>query len=328
MATVREQYGVRPCEGETSGIQRRNDGYARKGGGGRIGSYTMKGLPILIMMMVYLLWPGSGSAFSLPSVQLLSPEIYQGELGLIRIEVKQGERPQVWWMDQELFLVQNDMKTRWYGLLGVDLKTKPGQYPVLVKVIPGPWEKRMDVTVVEKDRGVRRLTLPKEMVELDEPTLERVRKEAAVMKGVLSAPPTPPAWKAPFCRPVDGEVIGVFGQGSIINGLPRSPHSGVDLRAEKDTPVLAMNNGKVVLVADQFFTGRSVVIDHGGEVQSMYFHLDKVLVQEGDVVAKGQVIGLAGATGRATGPHLHLGVRVNGARVDPLVLMDISERME
>jgi murein DD-endopeptidase MepM/ murein hydrolase activator NlpD len=297
-------------------------------GGGNIGSYALKGLPILIVMMVYSLWAGSGTAFSLPSIRLSSPEVYQGDLALIKVELREGERPRVWWMDQEIYLVQNDMKTKWYGLLGVDLKTKPGRYPLLVKVLPGPWKKRMDVTVAGKDRGVRRLTLPKEMVELDEPTLERVRKEAAIMKEVLAAPSTPPAWRGPFCKPVNGEVVGVFGQASIINGTPRAPHSGVDLRADSGTPVLAMNGGKVALVADQFFSGRCVVIDHGGAIQSMYFHLDKVLVQEGAVVAKGQVIGLVGATGRATGPHLHLGVRVNGARVDPLALMDISEQME
>jgi hypothetical protein len=313
---------------ELSGRDTRNGGYDRKEGGGRIGSYTLKGLSILIMMMVYSLWPGSGTAFSLPSIQLSSAEINQGDLALIKVELKQGERPRVWWMDQEVYLVQNHMNTRWFGFLGVDLKTKPGRYPVLVQVLPGPWEKRMEITVAKKDRGMRRLTLPKEMVELDKPTLERVRKEAAIMKEVLAAPPTPPAWTGPFCKPVNGEVIGVFGQGSIINGMPRAPHSGVDLRADMDTPVLAMNNGKVVLVADQFFTGRCVVIDHGGAIESMYFHLDKVLVREGDVVAKGQVIGLVGATGRVTGPHLHLGVRVNGARVDPLALVGISEQME
>jgi murein DD-endopeptidase MepM/ murein hydrolase activator NlpD len=81
-------------------------------------------------------------------------------------------------------------------------------------------------------------------------------------------------------------------------------------------------------VADQFFTGISLVIDHGGAIQSMYFHLDKVLVNQGDQVKKGQVIGLVGSTGRASGPHLHLGVRVNSARVDPLQLTLVSETME
>jgi murein DD-endopeptidase MepM/ murein hydrolase activator NlpD len=313
---------------ETPGRNTGSGDNDRKEGGGTIGSHTLKGLPILIIMMVYLWWPGSGTAFSLPSVHLSSHDIYQGDLALIKIDLKEGERPRVWWMDQELYLVQNDMKTGWFGFLGVDLKTKPGRYPLLVKVLPGPWEKRMNVKVIEKDRGVRRLTLPKKMVELDEPTLERVRKETEVMKEVLDEPPTPPAWRGPFCKPVNGEVIGPFGEASIINGMPRAPHSGVDLRAERGTPVVAMNNGKVVLVANQFFSGQCVVIDHGGAIQSMYFHLDKVMVQEGAVVSKGQVIGLVGSTGRAEGPHLHLGVRVNGARVDPLDLLNISEQME
>jgi len=279
------------------------------------------------MMAVYAMWPCSGVVLSWPGVRLSPSEIPQGDPALIRVELKQGETPHVWWMEREVYLVRGG-QTRWYGVLGVDLKTKPGTYPLVVKVSPGPAETKLDVTVVAKDRGVRRLTLPKAMVDLDEPTLERVRMESAVMDKVLAAPATPPAWRGPFRRPVEGSVVGPFGQGSVINEAPRSPHSGVDLKGERGTPVVAMNHGRVVLVADHFFSGRSVVIDHGGAVQSMYFHLDKVLVQEGDVVATGDVIGLLGATGRATGPHLHLGVRVNGARVDPLALVSISENME
>ena len=89
-----------------------------------------------------------------------------------------------------------------------------------------------------------------------------------------------------------------------------------------------MNHGRVVLVADHFFTGLSVVVDHGGGIQSMYFHLEKILVKEGQPVKKGEVIGRVGSTGRSTGPHLHLGVRVNGARVDPLRLIELSRGME
>jgi murein DD-endopeptidase MepM/ murein hydrolase activator NlpD len=89
-----------------------------------------------------------------------------------------------------------------------------------------------------------------------------------------------------------------------------------------------MNHGTVVLTEDRFFAGRSVVLDHGGGILSMYFHLEKVLVQKDQFIEKGQVVGLVGATGRATGPHLHLGVRINGARVDPLGLMALSKDLE
>jgi len=267
-------------------------------------------------------------AFSFPRIQFSSQLISQGELAVVKLGLKEGETPLVRWLDREVSMVPNDQKTTWCGFLAADLKAEPGRYPLLVKVLPGPWEQTFEMTVAKKDRGVRRLKLPKEKVDLDAATLERVKTEAAVMGEVLSAPPASPLWRGRFLSPVEGEIVGSFGQASVINDSPRSPHSGVDLKASLGTPVLAMNHGKVVLVADQFFTGISLVIDHGGAVQSMYFHLDKVLVNQDDQVKKGQVVGLVGSTGRASGPHLHLGVRVNSARVDPLQLTLVSETME
>ncbi|MGE5841831.1 MAG: M23 family metallopeptidase, partial [Deltaproteobacteria bacterium] len=132
----------------------------------------------------------------------------------------------------------------------------------------------------------------------------------------------------PFVKPLIGDVVGVFGQESVINGMPRSPHSGVDLKAERGTPVAAINSGTVVLTGEHFFNGLFAVVDHGGAVQSMYFHLDKILVQQGDRIDKGRTVGLVGATGRATGPHLHFGIRINGARVDPMQFIKVNEAME
>ena len=119
-----------------------------------------------------------------------------------------------------------------------------------------------------------------------------------------------------------------FGCRCIINDMERSPHSGVDLKASEGTPVKATNRGIVVLVADHFFSGLSVVIDHGGGMQSMYFHLSEVLVQAGELLEKGTIIGLSGSSGRVTGPHLHFGIRLNGGRVNPIKLIEISRRLE
>jgi murein DD-endopeptidase MepM/ murein hydrolase activator NlpD len=197
-----------------------------------------------------------------------------------------------------------------------------------VELLPSKEKKSIEVTIEEKDRGVRVLTLPREMVELDKDSLERVSKEARIMKEALATPPAPPRSGAGhFQRPLEGEVVGPFGRRSIINEMPRSPHSGVDLRAAKGTPVQSTHDGRVILVVEHFFSGRSVVIDHGGAIQSMYFHLEESKVREGQEVRKGQIIGLVGATGRATGPHLHFGMRVNGARVDPMQFIVLSEQM-
>jgi murein DD-endopeptidase MepM/ murein hydrolase activator NlpD len=112
-----------------------------------------------------------------------------------------------------------------------------------------------------------------------------------------------------------------FGARRFFNDQPRSPHSGIDLRAAAGTPVHAVGAGTVVLAAEHFFGGNSVYIDHGGGLISVSMHLSRMLVKQGERVTPGQVIGEVGATGRVTGPHLHFGVRWHGARVDPGLLL-------
>lgn len=282
------------------------------------------------MIIVCLLGlPRVTEVMSAPSldVYLSSTNIPQGDLGLIRVKGEHGETPQITWMKKKIGLGPNQKKSYWYGFVSADLKANPGIYHILIKMLPSGRKKDIEIRITEKKYGVRRLTLPQKMVDLDAQTLKRVREESGKMKKLWVAPFATPLWEGPFIRPIPGEVTGPFGRSSIINEQPRSPHSGVDLRGKRGTPIKAMNNGRVALIGDHFFTGLTLVIDHGGGIQSMYFHLDKILVKEGQRVTKGVVIGLVGSTGRATGPNLHLGVRVNGARVDPLGLTKISEQL-
>jgi len=271
---------------------------------------------------------GAGTAHSSSPVSVSSRSIPQGGLLLFSVRVEDKERPRARWMGREVQMVQGASPGEWYGFVGADLKTAAKAYSL--KMWPGASarERSVEISVREKDYGERRLTLPKEMVELDPPTLERVKAEAAVMKAALEVAPGIPLWRGDFLKPCEGEVGGAFGRRSIINGQVRSPHSGVDLKAAQGTPVKAMNQGRVVLTCDHFFTGLSVVVDHGGGIQSLYFHLEKISVKEKQQVEKGQVVGYVGSTGRSTGPHLHLSVRVNGARVDPLLLIQLSEGLK
>ncbi|GIW55080.1 MAG: hypothetical protein KatS3mg082_1484 [Nitrospiraceae bacterium] len=114
-------------------------------------------------------------------------------------------------------------------------------------------------------------------------------------------------WRTSFIEPVRGAKTGVFGSVRVLNGQPRSPHSGEDIGAPLGTEVVASNDGVVRLTVDHFFSGKGIFLDHGLGLYSMYFHLSEVLVRDGDLVKAGQVIGKVGATGRATGPHLHWG---------------------
>ena len=116
-----------------------------------------------------------------------------------------------------------------------------------------------------------------------------------------------------------------FGHRRVFNGQPRAPHSGADLSAATGTPVRAANRGRVVLAKNLFFSGNAVFIDHGLGVYSVYLHLSEIGVEPGAMVGRGDVVGLAGATGRVTGPHLHWGVRVLDARVDPFSLLEPGE---
>jgi murein DD-endopeptidase MepM/ murein hydrolase activator NlpD len=216
------------------------------------------------------------------------------------------------------------------GLLGIDLKTAPGNY-VVRTVAENAQHESMEgmfqLEVGKGDFGVERLTLPPSKVDLDSKTLERVRKEAERVRAVLGAYRDKRLWNGPFMRPVQGAVTSPFGVRRILNGQERSPHTGVDLRAVEGTPIRACNSGVVVLADDLFFSGMMVVLDHGWGLYSMYSHLSKTIVCEGDSVAKGDVIGLAGSTGRVTGPHLDWRIRLNGARVDPLLVLDLTAHL-
>jgi murein DD-endopeptidase MepM/ murein hydrolase activator NlpD len=226
------------------------------------------------------------------------------------------------------------------ALVGVDLAEKPGPHPFYVEApgveapgveTPGvetpdtsgqPRRVRGEIEITAARFAVERLTLPREKVEISPETLKRVQREAARLKAVLAVVTPEQLWQGAFILPVDSGVQPTgFGLRRIINGEPRSPHTGADIKAPLGTAVLAASTGRVVLVDEQFFAGRLVVLDHGFGIHTMYFHLQKQHVRQGEEVTKGQLLGTVGATGRVTGPHLHFGVRVQDARVDPLSLL-------
>jgi hypothetical protein len=289
----------------------------------------MRFISILIILSVALIMmPLNARSLSGSDISLSSEEMARGDVILITIRAGEGETPKATWMGKEIAFVFNRSKSVWQGFLATDLNQKPGTCEAIVRMVSSGFESHINIQVTDKDYGVRRLTLPKDKVDLNAESLKRVKKEAAVVSALWRAPEPAPEWKGIFLMPVDGEVVGIFGKRSIINNMERSPHTGVDLSGNTGDPVKAVNNGKVALIADHFFTGNTVFLNHGGGIITMYCHLNKILVKDGDKIKKGQTIGLVGSTGRATGPHLHWGMRVNGARVNPLTLIDLSKRLE
>jgi murein DD-endopeptidase MepM/ murein hydrolase activator NlpD len=163
------------------------------------------------------------------------------------------------------------------------------------------------------------------MVDLDVATLKRVEEESQRLRTLYATITPERLWRGRFIKPAAVPDAGEgFGARRIINGQPRAPHAGVDYVADPGTPVVAANAGRVVLVADYFFPGRLVVIDHGLGLYTLYFHLDRAEAAEGEAVERGQIIGRVGATGRATGPHLHFGAHLRQARVDPGALLQLT----
>jgi len=213
-------------------------------------------------------------------------------------------------------------------LVGIDLEHVPGPLPIRVEAGEGPGRSpsaTAALRVVEAHFPVQRLTLPRSFVELDAATLARIQQEQAILSRLWEAATPERRWQGPFRMPLESAAPpNGFGVRRIINGEPRAPHTGADFPAPAGTPVLAANAGTVVLVAEQFFSGRMVILDHGLGLYTMYFHLQESLVREGQRVTPGEVIGRVGSTGRATGPHLHWGARLNGARIDPDALVNLS----
>ncbi len=213
----------------------------------------------------------------------------------------------------------------WKAIVGIDLDVKPGSYAILVDTGTAPGEARTihHVTVRPKQFPTRRLTVDEAFVNPPEAVQNRIQEEARLLEALWSASASSRLWDGAFARPVPQPANSAFGSRSIFNGQPRSPHGGADFPSPTGTPVAAPNSGRVVLAKDLYYTGNTVVIDHGLGLVSLFAHLSAMNVREGDAVAKGQILGLVGATGRVTGPHLHWTLRANGARVDPLSLLAV-----
>lgn len=182
--------------------------------------------------------------------------------------------------------------------------------------------RRLDIA--QRNYKIQRIDgLPPAKVTPKKPeVLERIKRERALIGAVRRNDGNEALFASGFLRPVEGRISGVYGSQRILNGKPRSPHNGLDIAAPKGTPVKAAADGTVVLVhPDMFYTGKTVILDHGHGLTSVYIHMDQTLVEEGQTVVKGTPIGTVGMTGRATGPHLHWGVTWFNTHLDPALLI-------
>jgi len=263
----------------------------------------------------------------------VSPALAQAGLTLSPAQVNNGEVSVLRWQGEQLsFGVARFLDDIIYlypdsegaiALLPVGLDVEEGFYPLHAALVDRHGRTstaQLQLYVSHKERPLERLTLPQNMVTPDAESLARIDRESQQLKMIFAAR-SERLWTY-FARPVNEEVSSVFGKRRLLNGQPKSPHSGTDFRSPAGTPVRSLSDGRVVLVDDLFYTGQTVVLDHGEGLFSLYAHLSEVLVDEGHELRVGDMLGKVGSTGRSTGAHLHLSVRLLEKRIDPLALLE------
>lgn len=209
------------------------------------------------------------------------------------------------------------------ALVPADVMLSPGRYPLKLSWKGG--SRTVEVTVRDKAYGVRSITVPDKQVNLSKADQDRAARERKLVVAALNTKSPQRLWTGPWQEPVGGKVNSSFGRQTRINGVlnPR-PHAGADYSVPEGTPVKALADGVVILADDHFYAGKSVYIDHGLGVISMYFHLSKIKAAAGDSIKRGQVLGLSGKTGRVTGAHLHYGIYICQARIDPVAFQRLT----
>jgi murein DD-endopeptidase MepM/ murein hydrolase activator NlpD len=230
------------------------------------------------------------------------------------------------WLGHEIAFSFDASHKSWFALAGASLETKPGAYPIQLhgETAAGQtisFEKKIRV---ERQRYPRmQLKVPGRYTAPSPEDQRQIEQDKETKEDAFKTLSPDREWKGSFAAPVNAAISDVFGVERVFNGSVQSTHQGLDFRVTSGTPVAAVNRGRVILARPLFFEGNCVVIDHGQGLLTLYLHLSKFSVKEGDDVDKGQPIGLSGGTGRATGPHLHLAVRWQGVYLNPLVLLKL-----
>lgn len=240
-----------------------------------------------------------------------------GGIALVTLNAREQPQPTATFSSEPVMVVAG--AERWIAVVGIPLSIAPGTYNVVAK-IGDEWTEH-PITVRAHDYPVQRLKLrQKNQVEPSADELARIQHERTRLAEAFAAR-SPQAAELTFELPVRGRFSSEFGLRRFFNDQPRQPHSGLDIAAPVGTPVRSPAAGSVIATGDFFFNGNTVLIDHGQGLVSMYCHLAKIDVQPGDTLRRGTKLGEVGATGRATGPHLHWTVSLNKAAVDPLLFV-------
>jgi murein DD-endopeptidase MepM/ murein hydrolase activator NlpD len=225
------------------------------------------------------------------------------------------------------FFADSKDKKTWHALAGVDLGTDPGDYGLdVTATLAGGHlaHSTQKVTIAAGDFKTGDITVPDNYVNPSEAEQKQIVQDEVLKKRAYARGGLKPLWSGDFTKPVNAASTPSFGEARVLNEEKTSLHTGTDFPAPEGSTVTVSNSGTVVLVRDLFYEGNTVIVDHGLGVFTVYLHMSRIDVREGDKLAKGAKLGLSGASGRVTGPHLHMGVRWNGAWVDPVQLLGLT----
>ncbi len=238
--------------------------------------------------------------------------------GVVVVPIKSKDRPKAFFYDKKVMVIGKSQD--WKAIVGIPLKIELGEHKL--KVVSNSAEANYLFEVVDKDYEAQYLTIKnKRQVDPNKEDMLRISKERKLISKVKTN------WREinniplRFIKPAKGPFSSSFGLRRFFNNQPRNPHSGLDIAAEKGTPIVAPAAGVVTNAGDYFFNGKTVFLDHGQGLITMYCHMEKINIKEGDSVGVNDVLGTVGSTGRVTGAHLHWSVILNNTTVEPLLFL-------
>jgi murein DD-endopeptidase MepM/ murein hydrolase activator NlpD len=278
----------------------------------------------LLLLLLPLCAPAAGAqkiSWSPQRLESGSPVLFKVDLDQTAGEVH-GD-----WLNHAIVFTKASNGNTWYALAGIDVERAPGTYALDITVTTtggSPLHTKQEVAVLPGQYKTTTLHVAEKYVQPDAETLKRIAADKAVKDAAFGHPISRLLWQGSFRSPVPFAATDSFGTRRMFNGQLASIHRGTDFHAPTGTPVVAANDGQVIIAQPMFFEGNLVVIDHGQQFSTLYMHLSKIEVKVGERVKKGQHLGLTGATGRVTGPHLHFAARWQGDYVDPVLLLRLA----
>jgi murein DD-endopeptidase MepM/ murein hydrolase activator NlpD len=275
--------------------------------------------PVLILNFFFItIAYTAASAFE---ATVTPPEISPGDAFVVKVEKAENPGEPSATFDEKTLYFSSCGDGCFIAIGSADISAEPGVYSVLLTL--GEKKTNLDIVLKQAEFPTIHLTLPEGKVFLSPEDQERANREAVTLSGIWPVI-TDRVWDGEFIQPLDNEVSTVFGVKRIMNKKKTSLHRGVDFRGKSGEPVRAFNRGRVVLADELFYGGNTVILDHGQGIYSIYMHLSKFNVKVNDILEKGTVVGRVGSSGRATGPHLHFGVKIRSINTNPLSFLELG----